>query len=89
MLGATLKAIGDDAAADLLARAVAANAEIKAWAKTQSSLHYFEAGVSEITCGHYDKPSPVGHCENYADDFGHVKRAGYELIFRFLSLGRP
>jgi lysophospholipase L1-like esterase len=72
---------------------LAVNAEIRTWAKDLSYLHYFEVDASEITCGQYDGPVEVaaagGHrlptCANYADDFGHFKRAGYDVIFSAMT----
>jgi hypothetical protein len=69
------------------------NREIKAWSRDFSFLDYFEVNASEITCGQYDKPivvatavaQPVPGCANYADDFGHFKRAGYEVIFKAMA----
>jgi platelet-activating factor acetylhydrolase IB subunit beta/gamma len=69
---------------------LAVNAELRAWAKGFSYLHYFEVDAAEITCGQYDRPlrtAAIGKgldCENYADDFGHFQRAGYDVIFKAL-----
>jgi len=70
---------------------LAVNAEIKAWSQPFSYLHYFEVDASEMTCGQYDaplkvadasgKPGTGSRCANYADDFGHFKRDGYDVIF--------
>lgn len=72
---------------------LAVNAEMRDWAKTLPYLHYFEAEASEITCGLYDAPLRVASakahqgpvCANYADDFGHFRRAGYDVIFSALK----
>jgi lysophospholipase L1-like esterase len=74
----------------------AVNAEIAAWTKTGPGLHFFEPDPSGITCGQYDrqvklasndgKPARPARCANYADDFGHFHRAGYEQIFKALSI---
>jgi lysophospholipase L1-like esterase len=73
---------------------LAVNAEIKAWSHNVANVHYFEVGDSEMTCGEYDKAlaisnasteaHPKSRCENYADDFGHFHRSGYEVIFSAL-----
>lgn len=74
----------------------AVNAEILSWSKAKPGRHYFEPDASGITCGQYDhpvklasnnaKPAQPARCINYADDFGHFQRAGYEQIFNALSI---
>jgi lysophospholipase L1-like esterase len=72
---------------------LAVNADIKAWTRNLPYLHYFEVDASEISCGQYDRPVQVAAagehslptCANYADDFGHFKRAGYEVIFSAMA----
>jgi platelet-activating factor acetylhydrolase IB subunit beta/gamma len=72
---------------------LAANAEVKAWARQYSYLHYFEVDAEEMTCGQYNTPLQVAdasgapviarsRCVNYADDFGHFKRGGYDVVFK-------
>jgi lysophospholipase L1-like esterase len=68
------------------------NRGIENWARDLPYLQYFDVDTKEITCGLYDQPQRTGltekrkasPCANYADDFGHFKRAGYEVIFRTL-----
>ena len=72
---------------------LAVNAEMRDWAKALPYLRYFEADASEITCGLYDAPlratAAKGHqepaCANYADDFGHFRRPGYDVIYSVLK----
>lgn len=69
------------------------NREIKAWSHDFTFLDYFEVDASKMTCGQYDRPVKtasttavsVSRCENYADDFGHFKRAGYEVIYSAMT----
>jgi lysophospholipase L1-like esterase len=69
------------------------NADLRARAGTLAYLDYFEVDASAITCGQYDRPLQVAaasaeelsRCANYADDFGHFKRPGYEVIFSALT----
>jgi lysophospholipase L1-like esterase len=71
----------------------AVNAEIQAWARDQPYVHYFEVDAATMTCGQYERPvhvaaagaeQTVPRCQNYADDFGHFKRAGYEVVLKAL-----
>jgi platelet-activating factor acetylhydrolase IB subunit beta/gamma len=72
------------------------NEDVRTWARAFAYLDYFEVNASEITCGQYDRPlqaaatgaSGKSRCTNYADDFGHFKRPGYEVIFSALSKTR-
>lgn len=72
----------------------AINTAIRDWLGTRPSMHYFEVDEMVMTCGQYagvDVASaeasvavPVvkgSRCENYADDFGHFRRPGYEVIY--------
>jgi platelet-activating factor acetylhydrolase IB subunit beta/gamma len=71
---------------------LAINAEVEAWSRDLAHLHYFEVDADEMTCGQYDRPievadasaTPVAgsRCANYADDFGHFKRGGYDVVFK-------
>lgn len=68
---------------------LAVNEEIRAWTKDRPYLRYFEVEASEMTCGQYERPvqaaatglRPGPDCANYADDFGHFRRAGYAVLF--------
>lgn len=72
---------------------LAVNAEVEAWAQALAYLNYFEVDASVITCGQYDMPVQAAAagahatpaCANYADDFGHFRRAGYEVIFSAMT----
>jgi hypothetical protein len=72
---------------------LAVNEEVRAWAEPLAYLDYFEVDASAITCGQDDRPLQVAaagaslapRCANYADDFGHLKRPGYELIFSAMT----
>lgn len=76
---------------------LAINDEIAAWARTIGHVRYFAVDDSEISCGRYDRPIEVAaatpeaathsRCANYADDFGHFRRAGYEVISAALRQG--
>jgi lysophospholipase L1-like esterase len=71
---------------------LAVNAELRDWAGTLPYLRYFEPDASKITCGLYDAKLHVASakarqqpaCANYADDFGHFRRPGYDVIFSAL-----
>jgi platelet-activating factor acetylhydrolase IB subunit beta/gamma len=75
---------------------LAVNENVRAWAAKRAYLDYFEVDASEITCGQYDRPLQVAAtgadgaspCPNYADDFGHFKRPGYDVIFLALPKAR-
>lgn len=70
------------------------NAAIRDWSATRPATHYFEVDAMAMTCGHYagvtvasaDAAALPGksRCENYADDFGHFRRPGYNVIFSAL-----
>lgn len=70
----------------------AVNAAVAAWAGTRPGIAYFAVDDGEMTCGHYAAPhagrstlaSRTSRCSNYADDFGHFRRPGYEVIFTAL-----
>lgn len=68
----------------------AINASVRDWLAFQAGTHYFEVDDMVMTCGQYGgvtvasaKPSalPGSRCENYADDFGHFSRPGYDVIY--------
>ena len=71
---------------------LAVNADVKAWSRAYSFLHYFEVDSGKITCGRYDNAVEIAdagldaakhaRCGNYADDFGHFLRPGYDVIFQ-------
>jgi platelet-activating factor acetylhydrolase IB subunit beta/gamma len=75
---------------------LAVNEDVRSWAGKLAYLDYFEVNASEITCGRYDKPLHAAaagadealRCTNYADDFGHFRRAGYNVIFSAFSKTR-
>ena len=69
------------------------NSEIQLWVGKQENAHFFEVDAMQMTCGYYAGvpdalPTASGkmrsRCENYADDFGHFRRPGYEVIFSAL-----
>lgn len=69
------------------------NDAVHAWITAQPGMHYFEVDEMVMTCGQYagvalastDATTPSGsRCENYADDFGHFRRPGYEVIYSAL-----
>jgi hypothetical protein len=71
----------------------AINSAIRTWLATQPATHYFEVDEMVMTCGRYagvDVASadadtlPSSRCENYADDFGHFRRPGYNVIYSAL-----
>lgn len=71
----------------------AINDEVRRWIATLERTRYFEVDAMRMTCGRYgevqstlDLPPdvPKNRCENYADDFGHFKRPGYEVIYSAL-----
>lgn len=69
----------------------AINSAIRDWIGTRSSMQYFEVDEMVMTCGQYagvdvasaDAPGVAtgSRCANYADDFGHFRRPGYEVIY--------
>ncbi|MGV3550579.1 GDSL-type esterase/lipase family protein [Rhizobium sp.] len=71
----------------------AINGEIREWLAGQPKTHYFSADDMVMTCGQYagvavasaDEALPSGsRCQNYADDFGHFRRPGYDVIYSAL-----
>jgi hypothetical protein len=68
------------------------NADVAAWAEAQPGIAYFAVDDVQMTCGRYTAPlaggstlaSRTNRCANYADDFGHFRRPGYEVIFTAL-----
>lgn len=69
------------------------NAAIRDWIAPRPGTHYFEVDEMEMTCGQYAgvtvastdaTPLTGSRCENYADDFGHFRRPGYEVIYSAL-----
>jgi hypothetical protein len=71
----------------------AINDQIRRWIATLERTRYFEVDAMRMTCGRYGEPqstlnltpdAPKASCENYADDFGHFKRRGYEVIYSAL-----
>lgn len=71
----------------------AINAAIRDWLGEQPRSRYFEVDEIAMTCGQYagvtvasaEADTPAGsRCENYADDFGHFRRPGYEVIYSAL-----
>jgi hypothetical protein len=73
------------------------NRAVRAWIKTQPGMHYFEVDDTMMTCGQYAGVAlasahaatlPGSRCENYADDFGHFRRPGYNVIYSALR-SRP
>ncbi|MBL0370960.1 hypothetical protein JJB09_02865 [Rhizobium sp. KVB221] len=71
------------------------NAEIRNWSGQYPFMHYFEVDASEMTCGRYGDAVEVAaagaevatgsRCENYADDFGHFRRPGYDVVFAAMT----
>ena len=71
----------------------AINAAVRGWLATRAGTHYFQVDEMVMTCGQYAgitvasaEPStlPGSRCENYADDFGHFRRPGYDVIYSAL-----
>jgi len=72
----------------------AINAAVRDWSTSQPAMHYFEVDDMAMTCGLYagvtvasaDAAALPGksRCENYADDFGHFRRPGYNVIYAAL-----
>lgn len=71
----------------------AINIAIRDWSASQPRTHYFEVDAMVMTCGQYDgvavasadAAAVVGsRCANYADDFGHFRRPGYDVIYAAL-----
>lgn len=71
----------------------AINTAVRDWLATRPGTHYFEVDEIAMTCGRYagvDVASaegttlPGNRCENYADDFGHFRRPGYNVIYSAL-----
>ncbi|WP_170976441.1 GDSL-type esterase/lipase family protein [Rhizobium sp. FKL33] len=65
----------------------ALNAGLAAWAAGRSRLRYIEIDALKLTCGGDRATSAEARpaCGNYADDYGHFRRAGYEVIFSALA----
>jgi lysophospholipase L1-like esterase len=71
----------------------AINAAVRQWAARQPGMHYFAVDEIVMTCGRYAGVAvadaeaatlPGSRCENYADDFGHFRRPGYDVIYAAL-----
>jgi lysophospholipase L1-like esterase len=71
----------------------AINDEVRRWIATLERTRYFEVDAMRMTCGRYGEAQSSlsltpeeskSRCENYADDFGHFKRPGYEVIYSAL-----
>lgn len=71
----------------------AINGAIRDLLATRPSTHYFEVDEMVMTCGQYagvavasaEATTVAGsRCENYADDFGHFRRPGYNVIYSAL-----
>ena len=72
---------------------LAVNRQLQAWSRTIDDTRYFEVDAADLTCGRYDAAGSVkaadsgtgrasgNPCINYADDFGHFRRPGYDVIF--------
>lgn len=74
----------------------AINAAMRDWLAGQPETRYFEVDDMEMTCGHYagvavasagDAALAGSRCKNYADDFGHFRRPGYDVIYAALRAG--
>jgi hypothetical protein len=74
----------------------AINAAIRNWTASRPRTQYFEVDEMVMTCGRYAgvtvastqaAPLAQSRCENYADDFGHFRRPGYEVIYSALRKG--
>lgn len=65
----------------------ALNAELAAWAAGRDRMRYIEIDALKLTCGGDRTTSAEARpaCGNYADDYGHFRRAGYEVIFSALA----
>jgi len=75
----------------------AINTSIRDWLAARTGTHYFEVDEMVMTCGQYGGVTVAsadsstlagGRCENYADDFGHFRRPGYDVIYSALR-GEP
>jgi hypothetical protein len=73
------------------------NAAVRDWIATRPETHYFEVDDRVMTCGRYAGVTvastdattmPESRCANYADDFGHFRRPGYDVIYSALR-SRP
>ena len=72
----------------------AINAAVRDWSTTQTAMQYFAVDDMAMTCGFYagvtvasadaDALPGKSRCENYADDFGHFRRPGYNVIYSAL-----
>ena len=61
------------------------NENIKFWIAEVPNARYFEVDNQTITCGLYQKDvENITDCQNYADDFGHFERPGYDVIYNAL-----
>lgn len=72
----------------------AINRTVRDWASSQPAMRFFEVDDMTLTCGFYagvtvanaDPAALPGksRCANYADDFGHFRRPGYNHIYSAL-----
>lgn len=71
----------------------AINGAVRDWLARRPATHYFEVDDMVMTCGRYAGVAvasagaavPSGsRCANYADDFGHFRRPGYDVIYSAL-----
>ena len=71
----------------------AINTAVRDWTTPLPEVHYFEVVDMTMTCGQYAGVAvasadastlPKSRCENYADDFGHFRRPGYDVIYSAL-----
>lgn len=69
------------------------NTAMRDWIATRPGTRYFEVDDMVMTCGQYAGVTvasteagtlPGSRCENYADDFGHFRRPGYDVIYHSL-----
>jgi lysophospholipase L1-like esterase len=65
----------------------ALNAALAAWVAGRARLRFIEIDPDRLTCGGNRAKTPAQRpaCGNYADDHGHFRRAGYEVIFSALA----
>jgi lysophospholipase L1-like esterase len=65
----------------------ALNADLAAWAAGRARLRFIEIDPARLTCAAGAAPQGAKRpsCGNYADDHGHFRRAGYEVIFSALA----
>ena len=71
----------------------AINGAVRDWLTARPGTHYFEVDDMVMTCSQYagvavasaDATTLTGsRCANYADDFGHFRRPGYDVIYSAL-----